>query len=404
MQAKRLRKVARGGAVALTVAAAATLAFGVSARSRPGALAEADLARLAPVVAADLSEAGLQRMASAMGAAAAALASRHDPAAGARTWGRFPGWESYDLRTAPTLGLGDIAGDDAKRLNAALPLDAAVGAAKPFVLRARTAAERDRAVRCLATAIYYEAALEPEQGQRAVAQVILNRVSHPEFPKSVCGVVYQGWERMTGCQFSFTCDGSLLRAPVPALYRRAEQYARDALAGHVAAEVGTSTFYHADYVFPYWAPTLSKVNTIGRHIFYRWPGAVGRPPAFNGRYRGGELAFSEAVLTGRAPRPGLPPAEALEALGVEVETVQASEAGTDGDSTRVRTVIAGRRQATAEDIARINALLAGSGPAAPAVAPAGGAQTSAAPAASLAEDLPMHRQAMPVTEVNKPSA
>ena len=48
---------------------------------------------------------------------------------------------------------------------------------------------------CLTEAIYYEARSESEDGQRAVAQVVLNRVRHPSYPNSVCGVVYQGSQR-----------------------------------------------------------------------------------------------------------------------------------------------------------------------------------------------------------------
>ncbi|MFN5901342.1 MAG: cell wall hydrolase, partial [Novosphingobium sp.] len=72
--------------------------------------------------------------------------------------------------------------------------------------------DRSRALQCLAAAVYYEARSESDVGQRAVAQVVLNRVAHPSYPNTVCGVVYQGSERTTGCQFSFTCDGSLAKA------------------------------------------------------------------------------------------------------------------------------------------------------------------------------------------------
>ncbi|WP_416365907.1 cell wall hydrolase [Sphingomonas aerolata] len=79
-----------------------------------------------------------------------------------------------------------------------------------------SATDRARALLCLTTAIYYEAASEPDAGQRAVAQVILNRVRHPAFPATVCGVVYQGPHSggaPTACQFSFACDGATARAP-----------------------------------------------------------------------------------------------------------------------------------------------------------------------------------------------
>ena len=141
---------------------------------------------------------------------------------------------------------------------------------------------------CLAQAIYYEAALEPETGRRAVAQVVLNRVRHPAYPNTVCGVVYQGWNQRV-CQFSFTCDGALMRRPRADLWRNAQALARDALSGYEVAEVGTATHYHADYVVPYWAFRLGKIGQIGRHIFYRFPGSPGRSASFYGNWAGREL-------------------------------------------------------------------------------------------------------------------
>ncbi|MCX7863759.1 MAG: cell wall hydrolase, partial [Novosphingobium sp.] len=104
--------------------------------------------------------------------------------------------------------------------------------ARPMVVD-NSGVDRTRAEQCLAAAIYYEAASESDAGQRAVAQVVLNRVAHPAYPNSVCGVVYQGSERSTGCQFSFTCDGSLARKPSPLFWNRALTIAREALSGHV---------------------------------------------------------------------------------------------------------------------------------------------------------------------------
>ncbi|MBX7542123.1 cell wall hydrolase [Qipengyuania sp. GH29] len=141
---------------------------------------------------------------------------------------------------------------------------------------------------CLAQAVYYEAALEPEQGQRAVAQVVLNRVRHPAYPNTVCGVVYQGWNQPV-CQFSFTCDGALMRKPQANLWRKSLAIARDALGGREVSEVGTATHYHADYVVPYWAFRMGKLATIGRHIFYRFPGSPGRAASFYGNWAGREF-------------------------------------------------------------------------------------------------------------------
>jgi hypothetical protein len=187
---------------------------------------------------------------------------------------------------------------DARRLNALRRAGSEPPPpARPFVLKA-SAADRAQALQCLTQAIYYEAATQPLKGQQAVAQTVINRLRHPGYPKSVCGVVFEGSMRVTGCQFSFTCDGSLARVPVPGLWKGAQAVAKRALGGYVAREVGTATHYHADYVAPYWAPTLYKITQIGAHIFYRWTGPSGLPAAFTGRYRGGERNLTPAILQG----------------------------------------------------------------------------------------------------------
>jgi spore germination cell wall hydrolase CwlJ-like protein len=128
----------------------------------------------------------------------------------------------------------------------------------------------DQAVECLGQAVYYEAGFEPLEGQEAVAQVVLNRARSKHYPGSVCGVVYQGAERRTGCQFSFTCDGSLKRRPPESeQLEAAKSVASRVLAGLSVPGVEAATHYHTDYVKPYWAPTLHKVAVVGRHIFYR---------------------------------------------------------------------------------------------------------------------------------------
>jgi hypothetical protein len=148
-----------------------------------------------------------------------------------------------------------------------------------------TATNHDRALLCMTQAVYYEAGFEPLTGRRAVAQVVLNRMRHPAFPKSVCGVVYQGSGGPV-CQFSFVCDGSLYRAPAAGAWKQARDVAEAALEGYVERSVGQATHYHADYVAPRWAPMLTKIAQLGAHIFYRWPGSWGTPGAFNGRYIG----------------------------------------------------------------------------------------------------------------------
>ena len=137
------------------------------------------------------------------------------------------------------------------------------------------------ALDCLTAAVYYEAGVESELGQRAVAQVVLNRVRHPAYPSRVCEVVYQGSERRTGCQFTFTCDGSLARRPSQAGWQHARQIAENALTGAVEPAVGMATHYHANWVVPYWATGLDKIAAVGVHIFYRWKGYWGLRQSFS---------------------------------------------------------------------------------------------------------------------------
>lgn len=165
--------------------------------------------------------------------------------------------------------------------------DASVRPAQPFSMAGASPIAQARAQQCLATAIYYEAASESEAGQRAVAQVILNRVRHPAFPNSVCGVVYQGSER-AGCQFSYACDGSMARIPSRSGMALANRYAAEALAGYVQRDVGEATHYHTYAVTPSWNRTLVMTAVIGAHLFHRWKGYWGMPAAFGQRYAGVE--------------------------------------------------------------------------------------------------------------------
>ncbi|HSJ78665.1 MAG TPA: cell wall hydrolase [Erythrobacter sp.] len=162
----------------------------------------------------------------------------------------------------------------------------------------------EAAAQCLALAITYEAGFEPVAGQEAVAQVILNRVAHANWPGTACGVVWQGSARRTGCQFTFTCDGSLRRARSPAALLAAWQVAARVLAGESADHVRGATHYHADYVSPYWAPSLTRVRQISRHIFYRQPGTgqrgVGAPIM---------VALSAAPERQVAPGQAMPPTD-----------------------------------------------------------------------------------------------
>ncbi len=129
-------------------------------------------------------------------------------------------------------------------------------------------AARQQATECLATVALYEAG-DDRDGQRAVIQVVLNRVGARGFPKTVCGVVYQGADRKTGCQFSFSCDGSQARRPETTGWEPARDVARRALAGYVYAPVGRATHYHTDWLVPYWRSSLVKVAQVDSHIFYQ---------------------------------------------------------------------------------------------------------------------------------------
>lgn len=165
-------------------------------------------------------------------------------------------------------------------------LDASIRPAQPFTLRG-SELDKARALQCLTTAIYYEAASEPDDGQAAVAQVILNRVRHPTFPATVCGVVYQGSEKR-GCQFSFACDGAMARVPMRSAWDRARRAAARALAGYVFVPVGMATHYHTYAVTPSWNRSLVMTGAFGAHFFHRWKGWWGTPAAFRDRYAGGE--------------------------------------------------------------------------------------------------------------------
>ncbi|CAH1648698.1 MAG: cell wall hydrolase [Chelatococcus sp.] len=151
--------------------------------------------------------------------------------------------------------MSTIAKSDGTRPNYASLVDSARGVAEE---------------QCLAEAVYFEARGETDQGQAAVAQVVLNRAKSGLYPSTICGVVYQNRHRYKACQFSFACEGRSLRITEQGPWQRARRVASEVLRGKVyLSEVGGSTHYHADYVRPYWAKRLKKMDVIGRHIFYK---------------------------------------------------------------------------------------------------------------------------------------
>ena len=222
-----------------------------------------------------------------LAAVAAALMALRAPAETAAVTVEVPASKAAALVAATSASAEQFraVGEQARVINASLPFSTSpVQAARPFEISGDQLDHR-RALLCLTQAVYYEAGFEPVEGRRAVAQVVINRMRHPAFPKSVCGVVYQG-SNSPVCQFSFVCDGSLYRAPAAGAWKQAQEVAREALDGYVERAVGAATHYHADYVAPRWAPMLTKITKLGAHIFYRWPGGWGQSGAFTGRYIG----------------------------------------------------------------------------------------------------------------------
>ena len=258
--------------------------------------------------------------------------------------------QAAPLPTSPSATeLRDVAPQDAVALNALIPLTKLpTTVATPFSMgKASMAAAQ--ALECLTSAIYYEAGRESDAGQRAVAQVILNRVRHPAYPASVCGVVFQGSTRTTGCQFTFTCDGSMERTPMAVGVGPRAQGRLAALNGAVHAAAGLATHYHANYVLPYWASSLVKTHIEGPHIFYRWSGGWGRPSAFHQRYAAREAdarVLRQAALSVEhvLPMALIPGSEiaAIEALD-QIEGVKVAEAGEAGERVYYQVQFEGAR-------------------------------------------------------------
>lgn len=217
----------------------------------------------------------------------------------------FPVQRSTVPRVAPPavepVEYAEVAPEDARSINAKVPfVKGPVPPARPFHF---VGGKDDlaRATDCLAAAAYYEAG-DDAPGEQAVAQVVLNRLRHPAFPKTVCGVVFQGAERATGCQFTFTCDGALARTPSAAAWKRARDIAGKALRGRVYKPVGWATHYHTDWVVPYWSASLDKIAELHTHLFFRWTGWWGTGPAFNRGQQPGEASVTKLAMISDAHR------------------------------------------------------------------------------------------------------
>ena len=235
----------------------------------------------------------------------------------------FPGSAFYYLEDAPRLAIdvSDLRQSEGTFETVEFAESHGAGAAAQAFRQAGSGLDKARALQCLSMAVYYEAASESYAGQQAVAQVVLNRVAHPAYPASICGVVFQGSERTTGCQFSFTCDGSLRRTPARRAWAVAQSVALGALAGEVYQPIGLATHYHTNYVNPYWAASLDYIGAIGAHRFYRWKGGAGTAGAFTDDYAGAEPLAAPNVRRAEADVPGpvqpTPPSNA--AIGISTE-------------------------------------------------------------------------------------
>lgn len=191
----------------------------------------------------------------------ARIARRHDPFTGPAEIERQSAVLATRLAEAPKPG-------------AAALKTASLTAAAPF--RMVGALDTSRELECLTQAVYFEARGETPAGQAAVAQVVLNRVRHPSFPKSVCGVVFQGAGKRVGCQFSFACDGSMRARRESAAWERARKVATRALSGVVMAGIGEATHFHTTNVAPNWGPRLVRTAEVGMHVFYKFGRNIGR--------------------------------------------------------------------------------------------------------------------------------
>lgn len=267
-------------------------------------------ARIAEAAGGGFSETMLRREMNRMDPAALRLARAHDAFAADAPLAADDAWPA-GMADRPALGRHGSALDSARQLD------------------------------CLTDAVYYEARGETPRGQAAVAQVVMNRVANPSFPKTVCGVVFQGAATPGsfghGCQFSFACDGSMRHGLEADAWDRARRVAERALSGVVLADIGRATHFHTTAVQPDWGPQMLRVAQVGLHVFYRFnPHApLTRPetrsvltslgPASNLRLATAVLQKASDVTvaaSGLAPAPAPPAAEAKAATGKPVDTAE----------------------------------------------------------------------------------
>ena len=237
------------------------------------AIVHAQAARIARTAPTGFSEQALQAAAANMEPGALAIARRHDPYTVAGSAQRDRDATAMAARAEPSTPVGG-------QLLRANYQHVTITPARPFHEVLDNPTDSARALECLSDAVYYEARGEGADGMAAVAQVVINRVRHPAFPKSVCGVVFQGAQSHS-CQFSFACNGAMRRPKEPAAWRRAQSIAARAMGGFVMAEVGHATHFHVASIGAGWGGNLLRVAQIGSQVFYRFAGRGGRPAAFH---------------------------------------------------------------------------------------------------------------------------
>ncbi len=274
LKKSQARADVRALVVAVTIGSTMGLLLGASylaGGAARGAVAHARAVRLAAAAADGFSETTLQTEVAGMDAGALAVARRHDPFTALSSAQRDREAALFVARLERPMGAADSGSPAGPWLRTAFlqPLTPA----RPLRIAAETPLEGARDLDCLSQAVYYEARGESSDGQAAVAQVVLNRVRHPAFPKSVCAVVYQGAQTRT-CQFSFACDGSTRGTREGLAWRRAQSVAARALGGFVMADVGDATHFHVARLGGVWGAGLMRVAQVGAHIFYRFSGHV----------------------------------------------------------------------------------------------------------------------------------
>ncbi|MDO1558285.1 cell wall hydrolase [Brevundimonas sp. 2R-24] len=324
-------------------------------------------ARIEQVMSQGGGDQALTQAVGGLDSSALAIARRHDPYTVA-------GAAERDRQAALIAARLERRGSPSQSQAAGLrPIP--ISAAPAFRMQGALDASRD--LECLTQAVYYEARGEGASGMQAVAQVILNRVRHPAFPRTVCGVVYQGSGRRTGCQFSFTCDGSMRGRVQPAAWSRARQVASRALSGAVYAQVGNATHFHTTAVSPAWRHQLVRVNQVGAHVFYRFGG---------GRRSGGSYLYQPDLSAPQQPR-------TLQA-GLDGGVVQAA-------SERVAyTILHGAAEAVNAAQGQTSSQAPSQGEGAPAAQPQ---QAQAAPAPSVTQPRPAAPTVTPASTQASPA-